>query len=395
MPTPRSGVAAFRLAACRTRAFAVTALTLLACTVARAEVVLMPGPVSVERAVCWDTAARREVSCPDTVRFEHEGATPVRRAFRDRDFAALDALFERWCTGRDRFEDGRWKLSFFGDGIGGLFGSTIPWTEAHDIIQEWRKRHPRSTAAPYIEGIYWRSYAWEARGDGYASQVPKSAWPIFRERLARSRKVIEAMDLTSAKCPAAFPLTINVLRDSGAPRTLVRAVYDAGVSRFPEYHPIHLAMAISLDPRWGGSFAEYDAFAREVAQATSAWEGRAMYARIYWIVDDFSDSSAGGSVARGPKWPALKAAYDDLLSRYPNSLHNLARYAAVACTAGDAEAYQRLRPRLAGQESTLSNYVPYEVCDQQFVKAPRAEQAGTHGFADLPRGPAFDARPFR
>ena len=37
-----------------------------------------------------------------------------------------------------------------------------------------------------IEGRFYTEYAWDARGDSFAGDVPEEAWPVFRERLQKA-----------------------------------------------------------------------------------------------------------------------------------------------------------------------------------------------------------------
>lgn len=332
-----------------------------------APIVMRPAEVT-----CTNMAIEKRVPCPDSRLFFDEGQGVVQDAFNRKEFSKLDALYERWCTGKDRFPDGRWKLSQYQEGLSGNFSAWNNWAKDLAVIQSWQQAAPTSSAARFAEAIYWHTYAWKARGHGYGSTVSKEGWEIFRERLTKAQAILEAMPTGEAGCAAPEALRLYVLTELGRKAELA-PVYDRASRRFPEYHGIYFAMARHLEPKWGGSAAQYEAFADRVAKQTKDFEGMGMYARLYWIVDNNSGLPFLNDPLRAPAWNKLKAGYEDLMRLYPSSMHNLGKFTDVACRSTDGELYRKLRTRLAGYEHTVDMLDPVDVCDRRHQWAPAKE----------------------
>ena len=320
--------------------------------------------------MCSNLDLQKQVPCPDSELFFSEAAAPVHNAFHARNFAALDDLYTRWCSGADRFPDGTWKLSRYGRNMHDLFTMWNAWTKHLDDINTWQQARPASVAARFVEAVYWRAYAWRARGRGYSREVSKEGWELFRERMNRSKEVLEPLLGSDPGCPAPYALMIEVLTDIGAPAASVRSIFDEGVRKFPEYHGMYFAMARYYEPKWGGSLSQYERFADEATKLTSAFEGAGMYSRIYWLVDNPAGVPFDGLETKPPRWMKLKSGFEDLMRRYPSSLHNLAQFTSVACRSEDSALYRTLRAKLVGYESQMQTGDAIDVCDRRHHWTP-------------------------
>jgi hypothetical protein len=335
-------------------------------TAAHAQIGVSSTPLeSPPEVVCTDLDLKKNVPCPDTALFFTMTKPALGNAYYTSDFKRLDALFDQWCTGKDRFPDGRWYLAFFGDGLFDLFSGWNTWPADLQKLKQWQKQRPQSQAAHYAEAVYWRAYAWKARGQGYGDTVSKEAGELFRERLGKARMALERIGDRNFKCAAPYPLLISVMIEQDAPTEQIEAVYQRGIRRFPEYHNIYFAMAKNYSPRWGGSEEKYERFASDVALRTRAFEGMGMYARIFWLEDDENGIPFRNVPGQPPYWSKLKAGYDDLERRYPSSMHNLGKYAGVACRTGDSALYRRLRTKIDGHEQTAEMLDSVDACDRR------------------------------
>jgi hypothetical protein len=344
----------------------------LCCAAAQAQIgvsgPVMSGPPIV---TCSNMELGQGVPCPDSTLFFFQGQGLVQQAFNARDFKALDELYEQWCTGKDRFPDGRWKLSQYGEGLDRNFDAWKTWTRDLQVIERWQRARPQSRAALYAEAVYWRARAWDARGGGYAGSVSKEGWELFHERLIRSKEALLKLQARGFGCAAPYALAISLLTDLGAPEEELAALYKEGMQRYPEYHNLYFAMARHYEPRWGGSPEEYEAFANQAAEQTRAFEGMGMYARLYWLVDRRRNMPFVNEEAGPPYWKKLRAGYEDLVRLYPSSMHNLGKYAGVACRSKDGELYRALRARIAGYEQSAEMLDPIDVCDRRHDWKPR------------------------
>lgn len=321
-----------------------------------------PAPAGVS---CMNLELKKGVPCPDSNLFFQEGQAPVEDAFHRRDFAKLNALYGAWCTGKDRFPDGTWKLAQYKKALEGLFDAWNTWNADLGKIKAWESSFPNSEAAQYAEAVYWHAYAWKARGSGYASSVSKEGWELFHERLEKSRVILTTLRQRASQCPAPGTLLIAVLTDGGASEEALMPVFDEVTTKFPQYHNAYFAMARHYGPLWGGNAAQYEKFANRVAAQTRSFEGMGMYARLYWLVDDNNQLPFRNEPLHPPYWNKLKSGYEDLMRLYPNSIHNRGKYAGVACRSTDGALYRKLRTQIDGYEETVEMLDPVDVCDRR------------------------------
>jgi hypothetical protein len=303
--------------------------------------------------------------CLDSQLIVFEAQFKVETLLLEGGFGELESIYKQWCTGVDRLPDGRWHLSVYADGIIGNLRAWKTWDRGLVAIQAWQQAHPDSEAARYVEAVYWSEFAWVARGSGFASSVSQEAWALFRERVQRALAAIVKLPHDEPVCAAPYALMINLMLETGQKGPELRALYARAAKRFPEYHPIHFAMARTFEPRWGGSAAAFERFADEAATLTRSFEGRGMYARIYWTVDDRYGLPFDARSGRPPHWEKLKQGFEDLLKRYPQSTHNLGQYANVACRSTDSATYRRLRTMIDGFERDIQMAEAPEVCDRR------------------------------
>jgi hypothetical protein len=340
----------------RTVSMAVAIFSLLTSTPSHAQ-------TGVAGSACMNLKTNQPVPCSDGSQRYFQGQQLVQAAYNGREFAKLDALYEQWCTGRERFPDGLWKLAEFSGGFTSSFAAWKSWDRDLAAIQAWQQAAPDSAAASYIEAVYWHEYAWKARGGGYASTVSKEGWALFNERLGKAKAALDAAPLTGSHCPAPAAERISLMIDMGADKEQLTRTYIDAAQRYPEYHALHFAMARQFQPRWGGSAEQYEAFASGAAALTKDFEGMGMYARLYWLVDYNEGLPFRNDPTAGPYWNKLKAGYDDLMRRYPASIHNLGKYAGVACRSSDGALYRRLRSKLDGYQEEAQMNDPVDVCD--------------------------------
>jgi hypothetical protein len=124
-------------------------------------------------------------------------------------------------------------------------------------------------------------------------------------------------------------------------------------------------MARHYEPKWGGSTELYERFADQVAEQTRGFEGWGMYARLYWLVDQRRDLPFVNEESAPPHWKKLRSGYEDLVRLYPSSMHNLGKFAGVACRSNDGELYRQLRAKIDGYEQGADMLDPIDVCDRR------------------------------
>ncbi|MEZ5652767.1 MAG: DUF4034 domain-containing protein [Burkholderiaceae bacterium] len=282
-------------------------------------------------------------------------------------FSELEALYQRWCTGQDRFADGSWKLGSLGRAWQTTFESRARWDADLSSLRAWQSQTSNSQMALLAEMAYWRAYAWHARGQGYARSVLPEGWKLFGTRLQEAMHAAErAFENDAPKCPAVYSQIIDILIDGGAPDEVLKNFYDTHAKGFASYQQLHLSMARHFEPRWGGSVEKYAAFVDQVVELTRETEGTGMYARLYLVVDHPSriPFEPDRADSKGPTWPRLKKSYEDLLERSPLSDWVREHFLESTCRTENHALYRRLRSEIIAKNYSVYGKHSLEVCDR-------------------------------
>ncbi|MBL8516798.1 MAG: DUF4034 domain-containing protein [Betaproteobacteria bacterium] len=346
------------------KALVLSLMLMVSCGLAQAQIGVggMPGGTTS----CTDLQLKTNVPCPDSTLAQFEGTLVVQRLYGASDFKGLDELFENWSRGTDRFPDGRWKLAFYVDGLSRQFEIWKTWGEDQKKIKAWQAKSPDSFAAKYIEAVYWRTYAWAARGSGYANTVAPEGWALFRERIGFAERILEELKPRAEKYPAWYSTAIFNKLDAGDSAAATE-IFKRGQALFPDYHSIYFAMARAFEPRWGGSAESFDKFAREAAKLAKSSEAEGMYVRLFWTVDFPRGVPFDPKAGEVPEWATLKKGIEKLTQMYPSSTHNMNHFASLACRANDKALYLSLRTKLGNLADAESfKGATLEACDLRF-----------------------------
>lgn len=311
---------------------------------------------------------------------ESLSAQPV-RAYPDRygaffyslseeDFAALDALLEKWNNPNERDEDGNWKLESFRYAAD-YPGKRVDWRENLRRIQRWRNYNPRSPGAAIAEAKYWAAYAWHIRGDESNHDVDPVAMKAFNERMMRAEQILISSRGFASSNPLWYETYLNISIDKKRDDEFIAHLFNEGVRKHPYFQPLYFDMA----KRWclcSGETSDWekvDGVVNLAVTLTTANDGTINYALLYAQIigqqkiefDPFQDSLVS--------WPKMRESFKELVKRYP-SPGRLNEFAAYACRAGDKETYFGIRPKIQGQIEGPwwpSNY-SIDLCDHRFMQ---------------------------
>lgn len=304
-------------------------------------------------------------------------ACAAQRAFKRRDFATLDAMFRGDSTIGDLPAGGSTYaaaaagldnlMEYGGMDVGSLLR----------ITADWRRTDPRSPLPGLIEASAFESWAWEARGHGDINSVSSQAWALYAARMEMAAASLDESAGQERSSPLWYETSIDIGIDRGLTLDQLRAIFDQGSARFPDYLPLYHSMLRALMPRWRGSYQQVDQFINAIYATTAPTEGFQMYVRLYWMygrmegddVDIFTDALAS--------WPSMSDGFRQLMARYPHSDFILNAYANSACRAGDKSAYGSLRPQLNSRfsASAWTNKFTLKSCDEGFGLPGPADSA--------------------
>jgi hypothetical protein len=285
-------------------------------------------------------------------------------------YAGLDRAFNEWNDSGLRTVDGKWRL----DGLISLFeltGVQGKWESIYSKILEWKKHSPGKPGPAIVESLYWYSYAWHARGGGYANEVSETGWELFNERLAKTEKVLLDSKSYASDNPLWYYQYVRTAAGLGWDKRQLLELFSEAVNKEPAFYQTYFATIGSMSPKWGGSYELMDKVATSSAEFTRETEGDIVYARVYWSIDDYLSPQDNYFEDTLVDWGRMKQGFEQLLAAYPDSKWNLGNFASFACRAGDKETYLRLRKKInltaIDFRAWKTGYSP-DTCDHMFMQ---------------------------
>lgn len=133
---------------------------------------------------------------------------------------------------------------------------------AETALNEWVGRYPSSYVARVARGSFYQSQGLEARGAAYFKDTPEGNIRAMRAYLGKARTDLERSLKMTQKPYLSHRTLMSIARTSGNRKT-ERTHYLEAVKLAPQSVELRLAHMTSLEPRWGGSYAEMEALVTE------------------------------------------------------------------------------------------------------------------------------------
>lgn len=312
----------------------------------------------------------------------HALACAAQRLFLAGDYASLDATIKQEQQHLSDLADGSSSLSGTITGLADLFANG-----RGDVQQmlgrtsDWRRMVTGSIEPDLVEVMLFREWAWVARGGGGSDTVSAQASMLFTYRSEMAAAALEDLADQGASNPLWYDLSLQVGTDQSIGAQKLRAIFDQGHAKFPDYLPIYTRALRGLAPRWGGSYDQVDALIRDVAIRPDADADPALYARLYWSYANIEWDEADIFHDAQADWQIMNAGFFQLLKRYPNSDLVLNAAARFACQANDIDRYFELRSQLDGRAASTAwtTKITPESCDKKIgLAADKAAVALAH-----------------
>jgi Domain of Unknown Function with PDB structure (DUF3857) len=280
----------------------------------------------------------------------------------------LEGIANEWSNPECVFDDGRPMLGALKDGYGKVFKNQPDWSESLSRLEYLKKKFPDAAFVALAEAVYWSDYAWNARGDGFASSVTPDGWKLFSERLEKAEKVLNDTKSYSSQMPGWYDEMILVQSALDRPADDRDKTFLEGAKKYKTYYPTYFTMLNFLSPKWGGTWETVDNLVKWSVDNTKEIDGNSMYARLYW-------SAAGGLPAgtslfkdTRASWPKMKQGFEDLMARHPRSRWNLNNFAKFACMANDKSTFLALRSQIGKDviDAAWPRNTSLDLCETKF-----------------------------
>jgi tetratricopeptide (TPR) repeat protein len=172
-----------------------------------------------------------------------------RYAELSRDFEELQAAFER--DPRNEY----WPID-----AGEAFRSSE--RELQAALDAWGTADSQSFAPFLARGSYWTDVAYNQRGGRPGADTPAETFAAMREAAGRAIADLERALTLRPRLVAARRYQIQAFKALSDGAGMETALENA-VSVCPGCYQVRVTFIMSLEPRWGGSYADMDAFARD------------------------------------------------------------------------------------------------------------------------------------
>lgn len=269
----------------------------------------------------------------------------VRQLYNSRNFDQLEELAAEAQTKRTQFANGSWLIYQFYECMDPKDDEPESMWQLHDQIHRaWIEAKPDSVTARVAHAGFLTTYAWQARGGGYANTVTDAGWKLFETRLEEAQKVLSAARSLPAKCPMWWRYQMTVALGQGWDRAIYDKLFAEAKAFEPEFWAYDIARANYLLPRWHGEEGDWEAAAEGEIEKPGL--GSEAYARVViqqrgYYKQIFEETKAS--------WPKTRDGLEKLRKKFPDTDVFLNHYARLACHAGDPALARKLFEEIGGR----------------------------------------------
>lgn len=298
--------------------------------------------------------------------------TETRRLLEKGDIDGLDALANELRKNREQLDGGTWILSTFYDCAVEVPEEYEPGTAAVAFYEKWVRDRPQSLTARVCLASALTSYAWNVRGSGWADSVSEERWRLFRERLARARKVLEDAESQPDRCPGWFAVAQRVALGQGWDRVKYRRLVGDAIRFEPTYGEFYTNTCRWLLPRWYGEPGDFEQWIADEADTYPPAQRDRQYARFVWMADRLRMNSEMVFAPGRLDWARTKRGFAGLLEEKPGNLVVQFEFLSLALLAEDRETAREIFRATGGK------YLPSMWSEKRF------EDARQFAFAEGP-----------
>jgi len=208
----------------------------------------------------------------------------VRIQFANNNYEWLEGEGKRLRVSKERLPGGYWKLHVLYRSVEGMVDkedSDDVWKKHIARVEKWTNQRPTALMPRIVLAEIWRTYAWKARGTGFANTVKPENWVLFDERLKKTNEILINASNLEEECPEWFLTALLAARGQGGDREAFDKLYEQGVALEPTYYYLHQAKAGHLLPQWYGEPGEWESFAEDVANRIGGEQGDIVLFSIY------------------------------------------------------------------------------------------------------------------
>lgn len=267
----------------------------------------------------------------------------IAQLFEQDKFAELDKIANSARSRKEKFPGGFWKLHTIYSAIEKprLHATEEDWQDHLERLRRWVSANPDSITARIALAKSYASYAWSARGDGFADTVSASGWRLFSERLQTAKDILDQASVLRVKCPEWYVAMQTVALGQSWDLSQAQELLEQA-SRFePGYY--YRSHANFLSPRWNGGEGDSATFAKQVADRIGGSAGDIVY---FQIASAISCHCVDEEMLSSMSWRRIQRGFTELEKQFGTSGINVNAMAYLAIKKPDAIVADRMFRRI-------------------------------------------------
>lgn len=247
--------------------------------------------------------------------------------FNAKDFSHLEELARTVRNSRSLMADGSWKIHHFYSALD--FSETETedaWVKRMNTYKDWSRAYPDSVTARVAYADFLVSYAWKARGHGYASTVTETGWKLMHERLQAAYRTLEQARTIKEHDPKLPEVLLTIGMGLRASKEQFDTIVSTAHRNSPNYWHHHVSRAYTLLPRWYGKPGEWQAYAASVADRPDGL-GDELYARIVLGISNYGENIFNDPLI---SWERVGRGIRIIRQKYPDAPHLISQFTRIA-----------------------------------------------------------------
>ena len=169
-------------------------------------------------------------------------------------FSALVALRQELFASHEQQASGHSALAAFYELVSNPANEKDEkaWVARREVLERWAATPGAPLEARVSLTHFWISYAWHARGTGYANTVSAAQWEVFGDRLEKAADQLQRAAAFPQKCPGYYLAMQTLAHGQGWPRSKYDKLLAEATASHPGWADFLLTAVTYLLPRWYG-----------------------------------------------------------------------------------------------------------------------------------------------
>ncbi len=226
-------------------------------------------------------------------------------------------------------------------------------------------------------GIFYKEYAWEARGKGFADTVSPENAQMFHDRLEQADKAMREAWALNPEHSAIPTVMIEVVKGLGSDRQDMETWFERAMNLDCNNVYACSQKLTWVSARWYGSDEEVVAFGRACRDTRNYPSGiPLLLVTAHWdVCDRLPEDQMREYLSQDKVWKDISGVYEEHLKRFPDHRAERTRYAAFGWLS-------KRYDEAARQFRTLGDgFVADKVFSEAFLKRARDESYSKAGAA--------------